>query len=354
MNGRMIAGVENFDPLVTKMRAEYERLDRLGSRGALEKRQLQQAIESRERMALKRSQLRQYGGRVSDALDVQNARKEAKDLARKMKAAGYTDAQIRATVEPMLVDPNRTMNGRKERKAARKQRREERKAAGKGVFRKIGTALKKAGGFVFKGLAKLNPVLAGARVAFLSLVAKNAGGIADKMHKEGAAKMRKKWEKLGGDFAKLQKAVKKGTGRTITGFIGSADLGPDDDPELMAAEDAAAEGKDTTLMDKLWELAKPILESFFPGLGVKVSTGADGKKKVQVTGSGEVEARLKRELQRVINVKESPQTQAVREQLSDAIDPNTGAGAGYNSGESKVSPMVWVGLAALLIFATKR
>lgn len=356
MHGRIISGIASLDPEVTRLQAQYERIQQTGKGDAQTLKQLRQAITTRERIALKRSELRQTGKRGTDAIDVVNARKDALDLAARMKAQGYTDAQIRATVTPLLVNPSSTITGKKERKAARQKKRAERKAAGKGVFRKIGTALKKAGSFVWKGLAKVNPVLAGARVAVLSLVAKNAGGIADKMHKEGADKMRKKWQNVGGDFAKLQKAVKKGTGRAITGFISGGD-GPDDSPELMqdmVAEDLAADGGDTTALDKLWELAKPILESFLPGLGVKVTKGADGKTKVEVKGGTELESRLKKELQRALGRKDSANTQAVRDQVQDAMDPNTGDGPGTNSGDKSISPMVWAGLAALLIFATKR
>lgn len=366
MNGRMIAGLERWDPEVVRLEAEVQRLTRQGTSAApgayLTKintaslDQLKKVLESRKRMAVKRSQLAQSKRPMVDALDAMNAREEARELARRMKGAGYTDAQIQATVRPMLVDPEGTVTGRKERKAKRRARRQARKKAGKGIFRKIGKALKKAGGFVFKGLAKLNPVLAGARVAVLSLVRKNAGGMADAMRKKGAEKMRKKWEALGGDFSKLQKAVEKGAGQRITGLVGNLPA-PDEDNDIPPGEDEGAPaegGKDgKSGLDKLWELAKPIIIKILGPLGIAID-GAGKDTKVRVAEGGPVERRLAAELKRALARADSDITKAVQGQADDAENPNTGGGPGHNGGGATVSPMVLAGLAAALIFVTSK
>lgn len=362
MHGRIIAGLEAWDPEVTRLEAEVNRLNRQGNNAtpgayltktkAASLDHLKQVLETRKRLAQKRAMLAQYGG-GQDALDAMNARREAADLARRMRAAGYTEAQVQATVRPMLVDPASTITGRKERRAKRRKRREERKKAGKGIFRKIGKALKSAGTFVFKGLAKVNPVLAGARVAVLSLVRKNAGGIADKMRAAGADKMRKTWEGVGGDFAKLQRAVEKGAGQRITGLIGQApafddnDIPPDD-------QDAAVEAEvEKTGLDKLWELAKPILVKLLGVVGIVIE-GTGKQTKVKAAGGSAVDRTLKRELSRALRRADSAITKAVGGQVEDALDPNTGGGAGNNGGGASISAPVMLGLAALLIFVAKQ
>ena len=88
------------------------------------------------------------------------------------------------------------INGREERRKRRQERREERKESGKG------------GGRGVKRIA-----LAPGRAAFLALVALNFRGLAKRLAnaiKREPAKSKAKWEKLGGNFSKLEKAVNKG------------------------------------------------------------------------------------------------------------------------------------------------
>ena len=85
---------------------------------------------------------------------------------------------------------------RQERRERRQERREERKEGGKG------------GGRGVKRVA-----LAPGRAAFLALVAINFRGLAKRLAnaiKREPAKSKDKWEKLGGNFSKLEKAVNKG------------------------------------------------------------------------------------------------------------------------------------------------
>lgn len=330
MHGRIIAGIGTYDPEVTRLEAELAKVRRT-SPGTFTKstyqRQLEQVLETRKRIAAKREALANTARSTGDALDVLNARAEAADLAARMKAAGYTQAQIQATVTPMLVNPDSTITGRKERREARRKRREERKKAGKGIFRKIGNAIKKGASFVFKGAAKLNPILAAARVATLSLVAKNAGGLADSMRQAGADKMRRTWENLGGDFAKLQQAVEKGAGQRITGILDYSDLPSSMQPdEVIGVAPVAATG-----ISKLWAVAKPIVEQLLRIVGIRVS----------------------KEVEKALDVPDTEETKAIRAQAEDALDPNTGDGPGSNGG-SAISPLVLGGLAALLIFASRK
>jgi len=343
MHGRIISGVaKTFDPELYRLKAEAERL---GANPAdiASAEQLREVITTRERINTRREML------DNAPTDVGNARREALELAGRMKEQGYTIQQIAAAVRPMLVNPGSTITGRKERQA----RRAARKAAGKGIFRKIGNALKDAGSFVWKGVAKLNPVLAGARVATLSLVSKNAGGIADQMRSKGSAEMRRKWENIGGDFAKLQKAVKKGTGQSITGLCG-VDEDNEPNPNESAAENAAADGKGKEPLDKLWELAKPVIETLLGAVGINVQ-GKGKDTTVKVTKGGALDRQAKAEILRAFSKVEGKVTEAVRGQVRDALDPNTGAGPGYNSGDEKISPLVWggLGIALLAILARK-
>ena len=331
MHGRIISGIGTFDPDVTRLEAELANVRRTSAGTFLKsnyQRDLEKTLETRKRMAAKRDALASSTRTTGDALDVLNARAEAQDLAARMKAAGYTQAQIQATVTPMLVNPSMTITGRKERRAARKARREERKKAGKGIFRKIGNAIKKGAQFVHKGAAKLNPILAGARVAVLSLVAKNAGGLADSMRAKGADKMRRTWENLGGDFAKLQAAVEKGAGQRMTGLFDYGDLPGGSQPnEVIGVAPMVAAGG----VSKLWEVAKPIIEKLLSVVGIRVS----------------------KEVEKALDVPDSEETKAIRAQAEDALDPNTGQGPGSNGGGAAISPLVLGGLAALLIFATR-
>lgn len=335
MHGRIIAGIGANDPEIIRLENELARVRRTSPGTFLKsntQRGLEQALETRKRQAAKRDQLLAISTRPGDALDVLNARAEAEDLADRMKAAGYTNAQVQAVVRPMLVDPGMTITGRKERRAARKKRREERRKAGKGIFRRIGKAIKKGASFAFKGLAKVNPVLAGARTAVLSLVAKNALGLADTLRNAGAEKARKKWEAVGGDFAKLQKAVEKGAGQRITGLDDYEDLPGSMTPGQVIGVAPLAAGAAASGLGKLWALAKPIVEKLLGALGVRL------------------EGRLKEAIEQPDDL----ETKAIREQADDAENPDTGAGPGSNGGGATISPVLLAGIAAAIIFATSK
>lgn len=335
MHGRIIAGVGAYDPEIIRLENELARIRRTSPTTFFKsntQRGLEQALETRKRQAAKRDQLLATSTRPGDALDVLNARAEAEDLADRMKAAGYTNAQVQAVVRPMLVNPGMTITGRKERRAARKKRREERREAGKGIFRKIGNAIKKGASFAFKGLAKVNPVLAGARTAVLSLVAKNALGLADTLRKAGAEKARKKWEAVGGDFAKLQKAVEKGAGQRITGVDDYEDLPGSMTPGQVIGVAPLAAGVAASGLTKLWTLAKPIVQKLLEALGVRL------------------EGRLKEAIEQPDDL----ETKAIREQADDAENPDTGAGPGSNGGGATISPVLLAGIAAAIIFATSK
>lgn len=335
MHGRIISGIGYSDPETLRLETELLRVRRTSPTTFLKsnyQRDLEKAIETRKRIAAKRDALLQSTRTNQDALDVLNARAEAEDLADRMKAAGYTNAQVQAVVRPMLVDPGMTITGRKERRAARKKRREERREAGKGIFRKIGTAIKKGASFAFKGLAKVNPVLAGARTAVLSLVAKNALGLADTLRNAGAEKARKKWEAVGGDFAKLQKAVEKGAGQRITGLDDYEDLPGSMTPGEVIGVAPLAAGAAASGLVKLWALAKPIIEKLLGALGV----------------------RLEGKLKQAVEAPDDPETKAIREQADDAENPETGAGPGSNGGGAAISPLLLAGVAAAVIFATSK
>lgn len=325
MHGRIISGIGSYSPEITRLEVELAKQRSKAPNTFLksnQQRQLEQILETKKRMQAKREALAASVNNPGDALDVLAARAEAQDLARRMKGAGYTPQQIQAAVTPMLVNPSSTITGRRERrkarKEARKERRAERKAAGKGIFRKIGAAVKKGAQFVYKGAAKLNPVLAGARVAVLSLVRQNAGGLADTFRQAGAEKMRKRWENLGGDFAKLQQAVEKGAGQRITGLV--------EHDDVIGVAPVAAAG-----VGKLWEVAKPIIEKLLSVLGIGVS----------------------KELEQALDIPDSPETKAIRMQADDALDPTTGGGPGANGGGAAISPLLLAGIAAALIFVTR-
>jgi predicted nucleic acid-binding Zn finger protein len=74
------------------------------------------------------------------------------------------------------------------------------KGKGKAFFRKVTAGAKKIG-------------IAPARAAFLTLVALNVRGFANKLQKNNQSKLKSKWNNLGGDFGKLQQAIKNGAAK---------------------------------------------------------------------------------------------------------------------------------------------
>ena len=348
MNGRMISGPGDS---LSKMVADRARLSQTGANPQAV-RDLDLMIESRKRLDDRRALLDKVPPSV--AMDALNSWHEAREQARKMLAAGYSIQQVKAAVRPLLVNPNETIGSRKSRRArrkkrreARKKRREERRKAGKGIFRKIGKAIKKGAKFIFRGAAKLNPVLVGARAAVLSLIKKNAGGLATKFKAMGAERARNKWENLGGSWRSLQRAVERGAGSRITGFRDDGGtLGADEDADESESSKQGESG-----LDKLWTLAKPILEKLLGAFGIVLS-GSGKATKVEVKGGSALDRQVKAALEKAMRLPESDATKAVREQAEDAANPSTGGGAGFSSGVG-ISPVLLAGLAALLIFATR-
>jgi hypothetical protein len=333
MHGTIISGIST-NPEILRLQLEVDRLKQRspGFMKSAALRDAEKLLTYRQKMEARKAAIfaeaEEIGG---DALDVLSSRIEAQDMAERMKASGYTDAQIRATVRPMMVNPSATINGRKERRAARKQRREERRAAGKGIFRKIGKALKEGAGKVFKGLAKLNPVLVAGRAAFLGVVKKNTFGLADKLAKGDQARLEKKWRAIGGEVPTLKSAISSGAGQKITGLEDWYNLPSNQSPEMViGALPAVAAGG----FGKILELAKPIIKVILGALGIKL----DGKQEAELDA-----------------VPETEEAKMMKEQAEDAADESTGEGEGTNSGKMPISPILLAGIAGVvLILATRK
>lgn len=82
-------------------------------------------------------------------------------------------------------------------KAARADKRKDRRDRAKEKLKKLPAGAKKIS-------------IAPARAAFLGLVLLNLRGFANKLSNSNQSKLKQKWEKLGGDFKKLQDAINKG------------------------------------------------------------------------------------------------------------------------------------------------
>lgn len=82
-------------------------------------------------------------------------------------------------------------------KAARAEKRKDRRDRAKEKLKKLPAGAKKIS-------------IAPARAAFLGLVLLNLRGFANKLANSNQSKLKQKWEKLGGDFRKLQDAINKG------------------------------------------------------------------------------------------------------------------------------------------------
>lgn len=87
------------------------------------------------------------------------------------------------------------------------------------IFKKIGKGLKKIG----KGLKKVG--LAPNRNAFLLLVKLNIKGLAAKLKKSNQTKLKKTWEKLGGNYSKLTSAINSGSKKKAIGGIAGNEIG---------------------------------------------------------------------------------------------------------------------------------
>jgi hypothetical protein len=166
----------------------------------------------------------------------------------------------------------------------------------------------------------------------LSLVSKNTFGLADAFIKGGADKARKKWEAVGGDFAKLQQAVQQGAGQRITGLDDYDELPYSMQPGGVIGVAPVAAGAAAGGIAKLWAIAKPIIEKLLGALGV----------------------RLEGKLKQAIDAPDDAETKAIREQADDAENPETGDGPGSNGGGAAISPLLLAGIAAAVIFATSK
>lgn len=337
MHGTIISGLST-NPEILRLQLEVDRLRSKGP-GLMKSAALRDAeklLTYRQKMEARKAAIFDQAEEIgADALDVLSSRIEAQDMAERMRAAGYTDAQIRATVRPMVVSPGSTITGRKERRAARKKRREERRAAGKGIFRKIAKGIKEGAKKAFRGLAKLNPVLVGGRAAFLGVVKKNTFGLADKLAGSDLGKLERKWRSIGGEWDKLKAAINDGAGQKITGLDDWYELPGDQAPDqvlgalpLLAAGAAKGGG-----LGKILELAKPIIEMILGAVGIKLG----GKEQAELDA-----------------VPESEESRVMKAQAVDAADESTGEGEGYNSGKATFSPILLVGIAAVVAILASR
>ncbi|MCX7901200.1 MAG: hypothetical protein N2483_02700 [Burkholderiaceae bacterium] len=324
MNGEIIAGYR--DPEIARIEAEIRKLGGEPGRKpmlasgpkAASLLQLQDVLEMRKRMADRRSSI--------GSLDELRARQEALELARAMKAQGYTDAQIVAVVRPMLVSVAETVTGRKRSKS-------ERKAARKQVLKRLGEGFKKAVKGAFKGLAKLNPALVTARAYTLQLVANNAAGLATRMARMGPDRAKQRWQSIGGDWSKLRAAIEQGAAKPMRGFEQSIGVAPaliSAGAELLSSAGKAepkASGK-KSMLATLGAIARPVLKIILPLFGIKLAE--DGS--VQVDGNKPEDDATRKALEQL-----GPDTdlsRAVEAQAKDAADPSTGAGEGHNSGSA--------------------
>jgi hypothetical protein len=110
---------------------------------------------------------------------------------------------------------------RAERKADKQPQKDARKAKRQDRRDKAKEKLKS----LPQGAKKIS--IAPARAAFLSLVLLNLRGFANKLSLSNQTKLRQKWEKLGGDFSKLQDAINKGKAKKalLAGIDGEDNLG---------------------------------------------------------------------------------------------------------------------------------
>ena len=135
---------------------------------------------------------------------------------KKYKPGNDTRRKLVAELKRLMngIDYSTSINGkeeRKERREARRERRQERREE-----------RKEGGGGKGRGAKRI--ALAPGRTAFLALVALNFRGLAKRLAnaiKREPAKAKAKWEKLGGNFSKLEKAVN--TGKDKKPLLGQSD-----------------------------------------------------------------------------------------------------------------------------------
>lgn len=111
---------------------------------------------------------------------------------------------------------------------------------------------------VLSAFNKVNPIMIGARAAFLSLVRSNASGLATKLARDTSKAVRV-WERFGGDGGALRGAITTGGGRVgvLPALVG-AELGA----EIAAGGGGGREGG-----GDLWKVAKPIIDAILAVFG---------------------------------------------------------------------------------------
>jgi hypothetical protein len=134
-----------------------------------------------------------------------------------------------------------------------------------GFFKRLSQGVAKVAKKGWKAIKKTNPVLVFARSSFLLLVKMNLKGLATRLNLADKAKLKQKWEKVGGKFSALEKAIKSARklkvkkvakGSTINGrgcygvYDGAADISLG--PALPAAIAAA-----TAILEFIKPLLKP-------------------------------------------------------------------------------------------------
>lgn len=221
-----------------------------------------------------------------------------------------------------------------------------------GFFRKIGEAFKKGASFLWKGAAKINPVLVPARAAFLTMVKNNSGGIAKQMQRKGADKARKKWEALGGDWGHLKKAIEQGAKAPIKG-IGAMDIDPQLTALLVEINRAANVQGIGALpaFAAILQAAKPIIEPILKILGIKL-----GEKEPEGGGAPVPDpagADLAKQLEQI---PPSPVTEQVQRAVQDPGTPNPsgGGGGGAEGGSSIPWVPIAIGGGVLLLLVNNR
>jgi hypothetical protein len=150
---------------------------------------------------------------------------------------------------------------RQRRREARRKRREERRERGDAWWQKLGAAAK-----------KVAPPLVAARAAMLALVSANFNGLADKMARANPERARDKWEAMGGEWDKMEAAIRKGGG-TVQG-IGFVPLVLPTILSLNAGGAPVAPGAPAAKgggLAALWKIATPILAPILKLLGIDLA-----------------------------------------------------------------------------------
>lgn len=187
-------------------------------------------------------------------------------------------------------------------------------------FKKVGDAFKKGASFLWKGAAKINPVLIPARAAFLSMVKNNTGGIATQMQRKGPDKAKKKWEALGGDWGHMKKAIEQGARSPIKG-IGAMDIDPQLAAMLLEVNKAAGvQGVGAIpAFAAILQAAKPIIEPILKILGIKL-----GQKDAEDGGAPVPDPAGEELLKQLQQVPPSPVTTQIERAVQDPGTANTG------------------------------